>query len=211
MALYALAGEVRAHLKQAYADGNENEQELWKDRLRDLGLRVADALVEMGELETANRHLDSLTDTYADEVTYRKAVLRIRVGDVVGAHHYVGKLQNDIRKATLGILLKMADGQDATSSWHDLLEQHPNDGLVANNLAVSSLYAGDIVDARQLLEQTLGRSPAFAGVLFNISTIYELCSERAVDHKTRLAHTLAAKLPESASGGWERAGVEFKL
>ncbi|KAK0262646.1 hypothetical protein LTR35_003385 [Friedmanniomyces endolithicus] len=190
MALYGLAGEARAHLKQAHMDEDEREYALWSERLRDLGLRVADALVEMGELETAERHLDSLTDVDLDEVTYRKAMLRIHVGDVFGAEHYLEKLGSGNKKATLEILLKMADGQDATSSWQDLLRHHPDDGMMANNFAVSSLYAGNIMDARRILERTLSRSPASAGILFNINTIYELCSERAIDHRVDLANPL---------------------
>jgi len=193
MALYVLAGETRAHLKQAHMDEDEREYTLWNERLRDLGLRVADALVEMGELETAERHLDSLTDVDLIEVAYRKAMLGIHVGDIFGAEHYLDKqhkLGSDNKKATLEILLKMADGQDATSSWQDLLRHHPDDGMMANNFAVSSLYAGNIIDARRILERTFSRSPASASILFNINTVYELCSKRAIDHKGDLAHPL---------------------
>ncbi|KAK3640720.1 hypothetical protein LTR56_004424 [Elasticomyces elasticus] len=211
MALYALAGEARARHRQAHASGNEHERDVWAGRLRDLGLRVADALVEMGELETANRHLDGLSDVDADQVAYRKAVLRLRVGDVAGARGFVDKLDHDSRRATLEVLLKIADGKDAVASWQNLLEEHPDDALLANNLAVSMLYAGRITDARDLLQSTLNRSAAFASILFNINTIYELCSERAVDHKMELAQTLAEKGSTAASGGWERAGFEFKL
>ncbi|KAK0249571.1 hypothetical protein LTS09_015263 [Friedmanniomyces endolithicus] len=189
MALYVLAGGARAHLRQTHKDEDEREHALWSERLRDLGLRVADALVEMGELETAERHLDSLTDVDLDEVTYRKAMLRIYVGDIFGAEHYLDKLGSGNKKATLEILLKMADGQDATSSWQDLLKHHPDDDTMANNLAVSSLYAGNIMDARRILEQTLSRSPASASILFNINTIYELCSGRGLDHKIDVATT----------------------
>ncbi|KAK3637353.1 hypothetical protein LTR56_013703 [Elasticomyces elasticus] len=211
MALYALAGEARARQRQAHASGNKPEQDVWAERLRDLGLRVADALVEMGELETANRHLDGLSDVDADQVVYRKAMLRLRVGDVAGAQGFVDKLDHDSRKATLEVLLKIADGKDAVASWQSLLEEHPDDALLANNLAVSMLYAGRITDARDLLQSTLNRSAAFTSILFNISTIYELCSERAVDHKMELTQTIAEKVPTAASGGWERAGFDFKL
>ncbi len=34
-------------------------QEIWKDRLDDLGGRVADALIEMGDLQGAARYLES--------------------------------------------------------------------------------------------------------------------------------------------------------
>ncbi|KAK0264591.1 hypothetical protein LTR35_017346 [Friedmanniomyces endolithicus] len=187
MALYVLAGEARAHLKQAHMDEDEREYALWSERLRDLGLRVADALVEMGELETAERHLDSLADVALGEVTCRKAMLRIHVGDISGAEQYLDKLESGNEKATLEILLKMADGQDATSSWQDLLNNHPDDDMMANNLAVSSLYAGNIVDARRILERTVSRLPASAGILFNINTVYELCSQRAIDQQADLA------------------------
>ncbi|KAK1067824.1 hypothetical protein LTR74_006101 [Friedmanniomyces endolithicus] len=187
VALYVLAGEARAHLKQTHMDEDEREHALWSERLQDLGLRVADALVEMGELETAERHLDSLTDVELDEVTYRKAMLRIHIGDISGAEHYLDQLESGNKEATLEILLKMADGQDANSSWQDLLEQCSDDDMVANNLAVSSLYAGNIMDARRILERTLSRSPASAGILLNINTVYELCSQRAIDHQADLA------------------------
>ncbi|KAK0932695.1 hypothetical protein LTR48_003825 [Friedmanniomyces endolithicus] len=187
MALYGLAGEARTHLKQMHMDEDEREHALWSERLHDLGLRVADALVEMGELETAERHLDSLTGVALDEIVYRKAMLRIHVGDLRGAERYFSKLESGNRNDTLETLLKMADGQDATSRWQDLLAQRSDDDMVANNLAVSSLYAGNIMDARRILERTVSRSPASAGILFNINTVYELCSERAIDHKIDLA------------------------
>ncbi|KAK1063681.1 hypothetical protein LTR74_009293 [Friedmanniomyces endolithicus] len=187
MALYVLAGEARAHLKQAHMREDGTEEGSWTERLRDLGLRVADALVEMSELETAERHLDSLTDVGIDEVTYRKAMLRLHVGNISGAAHYLDKLESGNKKATLEILLKMGDGQDATSSWQNLLKHQPDDDMMANNLAISSLYAGNIVGARRILERKLSRSPASAGILFNINTVYELCSQRAIDHQADLA------------------------
>ena len=57
----------------ARVERKEDDARLWSARLRDLGLRIADALVEMGELETANRHLDSLPDSDTSHIIYRKA------------------------------------------------------------------------------------------------------------------------------------------
>ncbi|KAK3060328.1 hypothetical protein LTR53_020146, partial [Teratosphaeriaceae sp. CCFEE 6253] len=93
----------------------------------------------MGELETANRHLDGLTDVDRDEIVYRKAVLRIRVGDVAGARRCIDKLQNDRRTATLTALLQMADTKGHTSSWQALHHKYPDEELFANNLAVFML------------------------------------------------------------------------
>ncbi|KAK3673019.1 hypothetical protein LTR78_007130 [Recurvomyces mirabilis] len=211
MALYALAGECRARVKEARASDESAEVESWVQRLRDLGLRVVDALVEMGELETATRHLDSLSDADANEVAYRKTLLRTRVGDMQSARDCLGGVHNASRKAALTVLMEMADGKEATRSWESLMNTESDHPAYANNLAVAMVYADRVVEARDLLETAVAASPAFAGVLFNIGTIYELCSDRAVDHKAALARKVAEKEPVPASGGWERSTYDFKL
>ncbi|KAL1311396.1 hypothetical protein AAFC00_001563 [Neodothiora populina] len=74
MNLYSLGTECRINASRA-----EEDQKLWTDRLADLGLRVASVLVEMGETETALRHLNSLDDESNNEL---KALLYLRLGDV---------------------------------------------------------------------------------------------------------------------------------
>ncbi|KAF2764192.1 hypothetical protein EJ03DRAFT_356003 [Teratosphaeria nubilosa] len=211
MALYVLAAEVRSNLKQAQGDNDASEIQIWETRLQDLGLRVADALVEMGELETANRHLDTLTDVAADEIAYRKALLRVRVGDVSGAQQSVARLQG-ARKSALAALLEAAQGdyRTAEETWRALVKK-PESALAANNLAVLLLYTGDIDQARQTFENIIEASPGFAGALFNVATVYELCTERANGPKGELAQRLAAKTPSPESGGWEKVNFDFKL
>ncbi len=51
----AIEGDLRPEEKQ-------KQKELWKQRLQELGSRVADGLVEMGDLQGAARHLESLKD-----------------------------------------------------------------------------------------------------------------------------------------------------
>lgn len=211
MALYGLAAETRAHIKATGDD--EAQRSIWAIRLRDLGLRVADALVEMGELDTANRHLDTLTEVDADEITYRKALLRIRVGDVKGARDRVESLRDASRKAAFDVLLKAADGDfsDAVSGWQGLIEQQPGHALFANNLAVCMLYTGQITSSRHILEEASANLPGFPGMLFNLSTVYELCTERAIELKAELAQTVAAKTPQPENGGWEKSTLDFKF
>ncbi|KAK5169717.1 uncharacterized protein LTR77_005695 [Saxophila tyrrhenica] len=212
MALYALSAEVRAHVRDARSDGNDQDLGLWAGRLRDLGLRVADTLVEMGELETATRHLDTLRDTNTAELAYRKALLRLRIGDVAGAQQTLEKL-NDDRKETLLALMDAANGDipSAMDKWRSLAEQHPEDASFASNLAVGLLYTGKLTEARQALEDLAMRSPAFPGLLFNIGTIYELCSDRAPSLKTTLAERTSSNTATPSTGGWERLTFEFKL
>ncbi|KAK4996490.1 hypothetical protein LTR66_003906, partial [Elasticomyces elasticus] len=60
-------------------------------------------------------------------------------------------------------------------------------------------------------------TPAFPALLFNLATVYELCTERARDAKVRLVERLASAPPGGGGGGggagyrWEREGAEFKL
>lgn len=59
---YELAREARTELARAINSPPRNNQliHLWKERLQDLSIRVASALVEMGDLAAAARHLESL-------------------------------------------------------------------------------------------------------------------------------------------------------
>ncbi|KAG9925133.1 hypothetical protein KCU84_g9845, partial [Aureobasidium melanogenum] len=71
MGLYALSSECRTLAQKARVEKDDTTFKLWKHRLADLGLRVAGELIEMGELETAKRHLETLSfaasNTTADD------------------------------------------------------------------------------------------------------------------------------------------------
>lgn len=213
MQLYALAQEVRSNLRRARESDDASEARVWSARLEDLGLRVCDALVEMGELETAMRHLDTISNNASDELVYRKALLRVRVGDVSGARRYADDIRNEALKKSLGALLQVANGNYTTAlqGWTNLMGQHPNDELFASNAAISLLYTGRITSAREALEDIATRLPLFTTLLFNLSTVYELCTEKALDKKASLARQAASKEPAPESGGWERLNFELKV
>ena len=213
MALYALTAEIRAHVNEAKDAGNEAETSLWSSRLSDLGLRVADTLVEMGELETATRHLDSLPNSDSDELAYRKALLRLRVGDIAGARRSMDKIQDAARKVSLDAMMEVANGSfsEATQKSQTLNNEVPENALFASNLAVGLLYTGKISQARHTFKQIADELPTFPGMLFNLATAYELCTEQALERKNDLAGRIATKTPSAISGGWERANFEFKL
>ena len=98
---YELAREARTELARAINSPPRDNQliHLWKARLQDLGVRVASALVEMGDLAAAARHLESLrkTDEKArsgeDEgfdqqdakIRYMLCLLYIRIGNFAAA------------------------------------------------------------------------------------------------------------------------------
>jgi hypothetical protein len=212
MSLYSLAGEVRARVREATEAGNQAQISIWSDRLDDLGLRVADTLVEMGELETATRHLDTLVGVDGDELAYRKALLRLRVGDVAGAQGSVNKVQDPTRKLSLEALLDIANGDTsaAVDKWQSRSNEE-NNALFASNLAVGLLYTGNLVQTQQIFEDLIQNTPAFPGLLFNLGTVYELCTEQALHRKTATVSLVASKQPHPVSGGWETPNFDFKL
>lgn len=99
MTLYTLAGEVRTNIREARLSGDDTAVQTWSNRLSDLGLRVSDTLVEIGELETANRHLDTLVDVDKDEVLSRKVLLHVRTGDIVAARECAQAVSDSYRRA----------------------------------------------------------------------------------------------------------------
>ena len=213
MSLYALSGEVRSHLAEAKADGDEASVQVWSERLKDLGLRVTDTLVEIGELETAVRHLDTLVNVDADVVNSRKALLSIRMGDIGSAKTSLDKVSPGVGKDVHVALLQTAGGDfgKAVDLWRTLVEQHPDNELLGQNLSACLLYTGRITEARSILESIARETSVFPALLFNLSTVYELCTDRAIDRKAGLSQHLAQRTPFATSGGWERTNADFKL
>ncbi|KAF2231614.1 hypothetical protein EV356DRAFT_535296 [Viridothelium virens] len=224
MGYYELGREARQEIvrlaREKKKDGKEAQEEMamWKDRLRDLGVRVADALVEMGDLEGAGRYLATQRiQEEADEMQrMRMALVWLRVGDVKTARRYLG-LENgemyteDGEKAVMNALVKVAEGDynGALTEWQKLREQIPENEMVYQNLAVCLLYTGRISEARSLLEALIDKPASFHGLTFNLSTIYELCTEHSRDRKMELADRVAAHDPTEL--GWEKSTSDFKL
>ncbi|KAK6428927.1 hypothetical protein LTR95_014923 [Oleoguttula sp. CCFEE 5521] len=212
MALYALAAEVRSHLREANKSGDVEMANTWSSRLTDLAFRVADAFVEMGELETATRHLDSLLDVDTDEVNFRKALLRVRLGDIDGAERSIKGIASEERHDTIAALLTIAndDWHNAVNAWRSVGEKYPTSDFLQQNAAVCLMYTGRLAESREVLERLAEEYDAYPALLFNLSTVYELCTERAVDRKTDLATSRAAKPATPSSRGWERSNADFK-
>ena len=214
MSMYALASEVRSHLFEAKTEGDQTAVTAWSERLRDLGLRIADTLVEAGELETAARHLNTLSGISPDVLNSRKALISMRTGDLSSAQDALNKMTPGLSKEIHQALLQTTEGDftKAVEAWRKLAEQNPDNELLGQNLSACLLYTGHIAEARAILESIVRDTPAFPTLLFNLSTVYELCTNRAVERKTRLSQFLAQRAPlGNTSGGWERTNADFKL
>ncbi|KAK4862017.1 hypothetical protein LT330_003155 [Penicillium expansum] len=201
--LYEIGLEVRQEIMRSEA--NEDERELWKQRLADLGVRSVNALIEMGDFDAARRSLDNLRvpGPESDITKLRKALLLLRIGDLDAASEVFGDVNETKEAALLKPLISMSDGRfaDAVAEWRTLGEDKTRtDGaLVAQNLA-----------SRQLLEAQVSSNHSFSSLIFNLSTVYELCTDRATQMKGRLADTIS-KQPVIGETNLDRPNSDLKL
>ncbi|KAI8953659.1 hypothetical protein F4801DRAFT_104079 [Xylaria longipes] len=224
MSYYELAREARSEIARAARAHDHSAAELWKRRLVDLGIRVAGALIEMDDLAGAAAHLASLAEaqgggTEADRgrLAVSRALLWLHVGDVDAARRCVSHgAAGEMAERVVGALANMADGEydAALEKWRALRDEMSENGvedeMVGVNLAVCLLYTGRMPEGRDLLEELVSAGQTSHTLLFNLTTMYELCSDRAKSLKTRLAERVADMEPRSG-GGWEKTNADFKL
>ncbi|KAK4134460.1 hypothetical protein BT67DRAFT_462123 [Trichocladium antarcticum] len=178
MSYYELAREARAAVAAAAGRHDHGGMEVWKARLGDLGVRVAGALVEMGDLMGAAAHLWGLRPASGGGM--REALLWLHLGDF---------------EAALG-------------KWRALREV-VEDEMVGVNEAVCLLYVGKMQEGRALLESLVDSGRSSHTLLFNLTTMYELCTDRSRALKVKLSEKVAA-MGERADG-WEKTNADFKL
>lgn len=214
MGYYELARECRENLLKADSD---DDKTLWRARLRDCGVRVANVLVEMGDLESAGRHLSTLSEASdSRELLIMETLVWLRVGDMRSARRCLASASeiasDEAVDGTLDALLQLANSEytSATLSFQALHHNFPEDAMITQNLAVCLLYTGHISEARELLIELVDEAPPFHSMVFNLSTIFELCTERNKDRKVALAEKLSLRKTNGAVR-WEIGNADFKL
>jgi tetratricopeptide (TPR) repeat protein len=156
MGFYELAREARltlSSLKKSLSLSSisteqtalEEEIATWEQRLGELGVRVASALVEMEDLEGAARFLGTL-DRASPGLEGQKALLWLCLGDVDAARACVGQEAGEGGKVVLA-LAEMADGEyeSAAGIWEELVSSDDDENekaMYKQNLAVCYLYLG---------------------------------------------------------------------
>ncbi|TGJ85840.1 hypothetical protein E0Z10_g2913 [Xylaria hypoxylon] len=225
MSYYELAREARAEIANAGKAHDHSAAEIWKRRLVDLGIRVAGALIEMDDLASATAHLASLAeangggaDADRSRLAISRALLWLHLGDVDTARRCVAHgVAGEMGERVIDALSDMADGEydAALGKWRVLREEMSENGvedeMVGVNLAVCLLYTGRMPEGRDLLEELVSDGQASHTLLFNLTTMYELCSDRAKTLKVHLAERVAGMEPASGGGGWEKTNADFKL
>lgn len=151
MGYYDLARDARAEL----VHGEAGERPMWEERLKDLGIRVASALVEMGDLSGAAAHLQTLGSEAGDkQAAFREALLWLNIGDVDRARAVIAT-DDEVRgeeQFVISTLAKMADGnyKEAADVWRGMLDRVDKDRnwegeeMWKVNLGVCLLYSGQI-------------------------------------------------------------------
>lgn len=143
---YDLARDAREEILKTTGE----KRVMWQQRLEDLGVRVVNALAEMGDLAGAARHLESLQTKQNDSDSIhlsRLALLYLRLGDVTAARRCIEPTKDakGLRppNGKLRPLLSMSEGryEDAISEWIESQDRSKDEAL-AQNLAVCLLYAG---------------------------------------------------------------------
>ncbi|KAK3935937.1 trafficking protein particle complex subunit-like protein [Diplogelasinospora grovesii] len=216
MSYYDLAREARVHLANATASHDNSARELWKSRLAEIGIKVAGALVDMDDLPGAAAHLSSLKDRStaangSSSLNMAKALLWLHLGDVDAARQSLHDSAGEVTQKVVSALCDMADGDypAALTKWGDLREETPEDEMVGVNMAVCLFYVGRMQEGKQILENMVDAGQSSHTLLFNLTTMYELCTERSRTLKLQLAEKVA-DMKETPSG-WEKANADFKL
>lgn len=232
MNYYSLAREARLRFRRS-----ESNRDLWQTRLQDISIRIANALVEMGDLGGTARHLESLPATQDPQMAQRLALVYLNIGDVERARHCLDQDIPDSRQSGsyLRALCSMADGDyegalEGPAGWlvnQDFYREVRGSGLVTQNVAACYLYTGRIQEvshsswiiiwtlcssiwqARSLIEQLHEDGDVSGMSLFNLATIYELCTGDPTERKAGLAANIAKLDPSAAHR--QRANIDFKL
>ncbi|ROW16706.1 hypothetical protein VPNG_01534 [Cytospora leucostoma] len=209
MGYYELAREARSKIAGALAAHDNSASEVWKERLVELGIKVAGALIEMDDLAGAKHHLAGLKNRADGKLSMAKALLWLHLGDTTAARRCVQ--EGDSGERIVAALCAIADGEyeAALGIWEELREELDGDEMVAVNLAVCLLYTGRMEEGREILEGLVADGYASHTLLFNLTTMYELCTDRSKSLKGKLAERVAEMEPTPR--GWEKCNVDFKL
>ncbi|KAL5050066.1 hypothetical protein BDW71DRAFT_142355 [Aspergillus fruticulosus] len=212
--LYEIGLEARREILRP--DNDPAEREIWKQRLTDLGIRAVNALIEMGDLNAAKRSLESLRKTASVNAAtrLRAMLLLLAIGDIDAAKQLCEGF-GDTGDAIFKPLLSMSEGRynDAVIEWRDILgskSREIDEAIISQNLAVCLLYTGQLSEAREALETLVQAQHSFSSLVFNLATIYELCSDKAMQLKHGLVEKVA-KQPVTGHANLDRPNADFKL
>ena len=211
IAMHVLAREARRRARQIDEDTTD-ERRLWGERLADLHVRIVSLLVELGDLEGAERLLQSGKVSVSKENTQqhdllssRLFLLYLHIGNIAKAKETMAEAETDRSGMTIALkpLLGVSEGE------HELGEEQTDDEAALQNLAIHKLYSGDLTGAKNMLADAVERGLRFPTLLFNLSTIFELRTDRAKELKMGLGKHLGSR--DDTALGAEHSVTDLKV
>jgi trafficking protein particle complex subunit 12 len=215
-ALFDLGLECRENITSSFTPAQERE--IWNRRLAEVGIKVVNALIEMGDLECAGRMLASLQPNESDDPGHRmrKALLYLKIGDTTAARNLIERDPGaEVVDPLMQALLSFTEGRydDARNQFERCLRtDQPAEQLILTkqNLAVAMLYTGNVEKTKAVMQELVGNDHVSQSLIFNLATLYELGSDKSKDLKLALADRLAAN-DSAPDEPWIRANSTFKL
>ena len=144
---HELAREARMQLARAKSEGEDGLE--WTARLAELGIRVASALVEMGDPLGAACHLETLKNSDNGKLDLAKALVWLQIGNIEAATRCVQStgaaacIGNEVMAALCA--MAATDYSIALEKWN-ILAENRDDEMVGVNIAVCLLYLGRIAE-----------------------------------------------------------------
>ncbi|CAD0098357.1 unnamed protein product [Aureobasidium mustum] len=153
----------------------------------------------------------------------RKTLLLLKIGDTQAAKDCLATCSTtddnlNLQKQVLEALTHCSSSSlpTAVSSLQSLAKTYPSNPLIKHNLAIAYLYTNNVILASEILEVLVTEDEVlFPTLLFNVSTVYELRTEKARERKLELVDRVEEVGGGGSTGmqvgGFEKGLAEFKL
>nr|KAG5702081.1 hypothetical protein BaRGS_032330 [Batillaria attramentaria] len=183
--------------------------DLWTGRERQVLYKIASTLLSVRDYQAALSVYNSLLDkdpTERANLLTGISRIHLQMGNVTMANELHSEVEKLVTKADNVSACRNAMNKglsamcvnnfsEAYNHFKTAVQLAPTDTCAVNNMAVCSLYLGRLKDALNTLESIVHSDPArnlHEGILFNLCTLYELESSRAL-HKKQAVLDMVSK------------------
>ncbi|XP_055956191.1 trafficking protein particle complex subunit 12 [Patella vulgata] len=171
---------------------------LWSNRETQVQYKIASVLLSMKDYEAAISIFEMLAEKETEnKINLMSGIGRIylQMGNISKATDAFKQVENETTKGGNAAMNSINKGflamcvnnfSDAYEHFKSAVNLEPSNTCAVNNMAVCSLYMCRLKDALNTLEALVHKDPGHnlhEGVLFNLCTLYELESSRALHKK----------------------------
>ncbi|RAL63851.1 hypothetical protein DID88_003494 [Monilinia fructigena] len=182
----------------------------------DLARDARSTLTKLKKRKVAGEEVDAeirLWEGRLADLGIRVASALIEMEDLVGAGMHLKSLKETLMLQ--GECLKKGNGKEFLATEIDGTIRALAFFAEGRTSEFTLLYLGRGDEAKTILESLIAEDNSFHTLTFNLSTIYELCTERPRTLKIALAEKVAKMVDigenEGVVRGWEKVNGDFKL